>query len=160
MFDLPGDTRVLVNFSPQTKTDEKKTHGLIQVLKAGTVYFLITIGAGFVLEVIRFQVLALHISERFAEMMEIPNVLLATMIGARWVIDRFILPPLPGIRLGVGLVALSLMIVIEWTVLQTLQSLAVAGYITPEDAVLSTLPIGALGVFTVMPFLVGYRWES
>jgi len=149
-----------VTFSPETTTDEKKPHGLLQVLKAGTLYFLITIGAGFVLEVIRLQVVALHINERFAEMMEIPNVLLATMIGARWVIDRFILPPLPGIRLGVGLVALGLMVIIEWTLVQILQSLAVAGYITAHEAALSTLPIGALGVLTAMPFLVGYRWES
>ena len=149
-----------MTLSPETKTDKKWPHGLVQVLKAGTLYFLITIGAGFVLEVIRLQVIALHISERFAEMMEIPNVLLATMIGARWVIDRFILPPLPGIRLGVGLVALGLTVVMEWTLVQALEGLAVVGYITADNAVLSPLPIGALGVLTAMPFLVGYRWES
>lgn len=149
-----------MTFSAETQAGEKKSHGLMQVLKAGALYGLITIGAGFVLEVIRLQVVALHINERFAEMMEIPNVLLATMIGARWVIDRFILPPLPGIRLGVGLVALGLTGIMEWTLIQVLQSLAVAGYITPGEAVLSTLPIGALGVLTAMPFLVGYRWES
>lgn len=132
----------------------------MQVLKAGTLYFLITVGAGFVLEVIRLQVVALHINERLAEIMEIPSVLLATMIGARWVIDRFILPPLPGIRLGVGLVALGLMAVTEWTLIQVLQSLAVAGYIAPDDAAVPTLPVGALGVLTAMPFLVGYWWES
>lgn len=131
----------------------------MQVLTAGMLYFFVTFGAGFVLEVIRFQVVALHISERFAEMMEIPNVLLATMIGARWVIDRFILPPLPGIRLGVGLVALGLTVAMEWVLVQVLESLAVAGYITTDEAVLSTLPIGALGVLAAMPFLVGYRWE-
>lgn len=149
-----------MTFSPETMTDKKKPHGLMQVLKAGTLYFLITIGAGFVLEVIRLQVIALHINEWIAEILEIPNVLLATMIGARWVVGQFILPPLPGIRLGVGLVALSLMIVMEWIFLQVLQSLAVAGYITSQDAAVSTLPIGALGVLTAMPFLVGYRWES
>lgn len=149
-----------MTFSPETQADKKQAHGLLQVLKAGTLYFLITIGAGFVLEVIRLQVVALHINERFAEMMEIPSVLLATMIGARWVIDRFILPPLPGIRLGVGLVALALTVVAEWTLVQILESLAVAGYIAPDEAILSTLPMGALGVLTAMPFLVGYRWES
>ena len=144
---------------PHTTPDGTKPHGLVQVVKAGALYFLITIGAGFVLEVVRLQVVALHINEWIAEIMEIPSVLLATMIGARWVVDRFILPPLPGIRLGVGLVALCLMLITEWTVLQALQSLSVAGYLTPENAAIPALPIGALGVLTAMPFLVGYRWE-
>jgi ABC-type uncharacterized transport system permease subunit len=102
---------------------------------------------------------ALHVSERLAEMLEIPNVLLATITGARWVVDRFTLPPLPGIRLGVGLVALALMLIAEWTVIQALQSLSVEGYVTTQDAAVEPIPAGALGVLTVMPFLVGYRWE-
>ncbi len=137
----------------------ERPHGLVQVLKAGAMYFLVAVGAEFVLEIIRLQVVALHIGEKLAGMLEIPNVLLATMIGARWVVDRFTLPPLPGIRLGVGLVALCLMLISEWTVIQSLQSLSFEGYVTSQDAAVETIPIGALGVLTVMPFLVGYRWE-
>ncbi|NGZ59267.1 MAG: hypothetical protein CV081_02025 [Nitrospira sp. LK265] len=148
-----------VNSVPDKTPGSEKLHGLVQVLKAGTIYYLVAVGAEFVLEVIRLQVVALHIGEKLAEMLEIPNVLLATMIGARWVVDRFTLPPLPGIRLGVGLVALCLMLISEWTVIQTLQSLSFQGYITSQDAAVGTIPIGALGVLTVMPFLVGYRWE-
>ena len=156
----------LIGESPQhgtAKSDEarknERSHGLMQVLNAGALYFLITVGAGFVLEVISIQVVALHISGRVAEMMEIPNVLFATIIGAGWVVDRFILPPLPGIRLGVGLVALGFMLTSEWTVLQILQSLSAAGYITAQDTTIRTIPFDALGVLTVMPFLFGYRWE-
>lgn len=144
---------------PDKTPDSERLHGFVQVLKAGVIYFLIVVGAEFVLEVVRFQVVALHVNERLAEMLEIPNVLLATMIGARWVVDQFTLPPLPGIRLGVGLVALCLMLISEWTVIQALQSLSVEGYVTSQDAAVGTIPIGALGVLTVMPFLVGYRWE-
>ncbi|OQW37584.1 MAG: hypothetical protein A4E19_12960 [Nitrospira sp. SG-bin1] len=139
--------------------DGDRLHGLAQALKAGAIYFLIVVGAEFVLEVVRLQVVALHISARLAEMLEIPNVLLATIIGARWVVDRFTLPPLPGIRLGVGLVALCLVLVSEWTVVQALQILSVDGHVAAHDATIETIPIGALGVLTVMPFLVGYRWE-
>lgn len=144
---------------PDKTPGSEKLHGLGQVLKTGVIYFLVAVGAEFVLEVIRLQVVALHIGEKLAEILEIPNVLLATMIGARWVVDRFTLPPLPGIRLGVGLVALCLMLISEWTVIQALQSLSVEGYVTSQDAAVGTIPIGALGVLTVMPFLVGYRWE-
>jgi|CXWL01.1.fsa_nt_gi hypothetical protein len=142
----------------KTPADEKLPY-LMQIFTVGAVYFLIVAGAGFVLEVIRFQIVALHISEKVSEIMGIPNVLLASMIGARWVIDRFILPPLPGIRLGVGLVGLSLMLISEWTLLQAMQSLAISGYITAQVSAVPMLPIGALEVVTVMPFLVGYRWE-
>ena len=144
---------------PDEALKNERSHGLMQVLNAGALYFLITIGAGFVLEVIRLQVVALHINGRLAEMMEIPNVLFATIIGAGWVVDRFILPPLPGIRLGVGLVALCFMLTSEWTVFQVLHSLSSAGYVTDQDAAIRSIPFDALGVLTVMPFLVGYRWE-
>ena len=134
-------------------------HGLVQVLKAGTIYFLVAVGAEFVLEVVRLQVVALHVGERLAEMLEIPNVLLATIIGARWIVDRFTLPPLPGIRLGVGLVALMLLLIAEGTVILPLHGLTVSEYLAGRDSVVGVAPLGALGVLTVMPFLVGYRWE-
>lgn len=153
------DTIHPVTSLPDKTAAGEKLPALLQVAKAGTIYFLIVIGAGFVLEVVRLQVVGLHLSERIAAIMEIPNVLLATIIAARWVIDRFILPPLPGIRLGVGLVSLALMLIAEWTLLQAAQSLAVSGYITTQAAAVPTLPMGALGVLTTMPFLVGYRWE-
>ena len=144
---------------PDKMPGGESPHGLVQVLKAGAMYFLVAVGTECVLEVIRLQVVALHVGERLAEMLEIPNVLLATMIGARWVVDRFTLPPLPGVRLGVGLVALCFMLISEWTVIQALQSLSVEGYVNSQDAAIKTIPLGALGVLTGMPFLVGYRWE-
>lgn len=144
---------------PDKTPDGEKLHGLVQVLKAGTLYFLIAVGAEFVLEVIRLQVVALYVGERLAEMLEIPNVLLATIIGARWVVDRFTLPPLPGIRLSVGLVALILLLIVEGTVILPLHGISITEYLVGQDPVVGIAPLGALGVLTVMPFLVGYRWE-
>ncbi len=144
---------------PDKTPDGEKLHGLVQVLKAGTLYFLIAVGAEFVLEVIRLQVVALYVGERLAEMLEIPNVLLATIIGARWVVDRFTLPPLPGIRLSVGLVALILLLIVEGTVILPLHGILVTEYLAGQDSAVGIAPLGALGVLTVMPFLVGYRWE-
>jgi hypothetical protein len=144
---------------PEMTLDGERPHGLVQVVKAGTVYFLITLGAGFVLEVIRLQILALHVSERIAHAMEIPFHLLAMIIAARWAIDRFMLPPFPGIRLGVGLVALGLWLVMEGIVIFAFHGLSIDEFLATQDPVVGTLPIGALGVLTVMPFLVWYRWE-
>ncbi|GKS63006.1 hypothetical protein YTPLAS72_03100 [Nitrospira sp.] len=139
--------------------DEEQPHGLMQVLNAGAVYFLVALGAGVVLEIIRLQVVGLHLSERIAQMMEIPTHLLAVMIAARWAIDRFTLPPLPGVRLGVGLVALVFWVLMEWLIILPLHGLSLNEFLAAQRPVVGTVPIGALGVLTVMPFLVGYRWE-
>ncbi len=157
--DLIGEpTRHVMSVSEKTP-DEARLTGLVQVLKAGAVYFLIALGAGFVLEVIRLEVVALHFSTRMAQVMEIPSHLLAMIIAARWVINRFTLPPFPGIRLSVGFVALSLWLVMEWIIVLPFHGLSLDEYLAIQDPIVGTLPIGALGVLTVMPFLVGYRWD-
>ncbi|MBM4128054.1 MAG: hypothetical protein FJ247_12010 [Nitrospira sp.] len=137
----------------------EKPPGFVQVTKSGCLYFLITLGAGFVLEVIRLQVVALHVSEKVAGMLEIPNTLLATIIGARWAVDRCALPPLPGIRLGVGLIALVLWLIGEWAVVLPLHDLSLSEYLDKTESVAGIAPLGALAVLIVMPFLAGYRWE-
>ena len=147
------------NTTPESIPDEEQPRGLVQVLNAGAVYFLVALGAGCVLEIIRLQVVGLHLSERLAQIMEIPSHLLAMIIAARWVIDRFMLPPFPGLRLGVGLVALGLWLTMEWILVLPLHGLSLEEFLATKNQVIGTLPIVALGVLTVMPFLVGYRWE-
>ena len=157
--DLVGEPTRHVISVPEKIADEERPSALVQVLRAGAVYFLIALGAGFVLEVIRLQVVSLHFSTRMAQVMEIPSHLLAMIIAARWVIDRFTLPPFPGIRITVGFVALSLWLVMEWIMILPFHGLSLDEYLAIQDPVVGTLPIGALGVLTVMPFLVGYRWD-
>ncbi|MDH4153404.1 MAG: hypothetical protein OEV01_06420 [Nitrospira sp.] len=129
------------------------------VVRAGGVYFLVALGVGFVLEVVRLEVVALHISELIARLLEVPNTLLAMIIGAKWTIDRFKLPPLPRIRLGIGFVAFVLMILTESTVVLPLHGLTIDQYMTLQHAVAGMLPVGVLAVLTGMPLLVSYRWE-
>lgn len=129
------------------------------VVRAGGVYFLIALGVGFVLEVIRLEVVALHISELIARLMEVPDTLLAMIIGAQWTIDRFNLPPVPRIRLGIGFVAFVLMILMESTVVLPLHGLTIDQYMALQHAVVGMLPFGVLAGLTAMPLLVSYRWE-
>jgi hypothetical protein len=132
---------------------------LIQILRSGFVYFFVTLGAGFILEIIRLQVVALHVGGKIAGMLEIPNTLFATIIGARWAVDHFTLPPLPGIRLGVGLVALVLWLLGEWAIVLPLHGLSVSESFASHEPLTGIAPAGALAVLFVMPFLAGYRWE-
>jgi hypothetical protein len=144
---------------PDRATDGERTNDVVKILKAGAVYFLVALGAGVVLEVVRLEVVALHINEFIARLMETPTTILAMIIGANWVIDRFTLPPLPAVRLGVGSVALGFMILMECMVVLPLHGLSLGEYFTLQSSVVGTLPFSALGVLTVMPLLVGYRWE-
>ena len=148
----------MTSFSDPTPDHEKRPV-LAQVVRSGVIYFLVTLGSGVVLEVIRLQVVALHLSEKFAGMLEIPTTLLATIIGARWAVDHFTLPPLPGVRLGVGLVALILWLMGEWIVVLPLHGLSLSESFASREPIAGIAPIGALAVLIVMPFLAGYRWE-
>jgi hypothetical protein len=144
---------------PNPTSSRERQPVLVQVVTSGALYFLVTLGSGFVLEVIRLQVVALHIGEKIAGMLEIPNTLLAAIIGARWAVDRFALPPLPGIRLGVGLVALVLWLIGEWAVVLPLHSLSLSESFASREPIVGIVPTGALAVLVVMPLLAGYRWE-
>lgn len=129
------------------------------VVRAGGVYFLVALGVGFVLEIVRLEVIALHISELIARLLEVPNTLVAMIIGAKWTIDRFHLPPLPRIRLGIGFVAFVLMILTESAIVLPLHGLTIDEYMALQHAVVGVLPVGVLAVLTGMPLLVSYRWE-
>lgn len=134
--------------------------GLVRVVKAGVIYFLVTLGAGFALEFVRLELVALHFSEKLAGILEIPNVLLACMIGARWTVDRLTLPPLPSVRLGVGFVALSLVLIAHFMVVLPIRGLSYDEYVASQDLTSISASIGTLGVLTVMPFLVAHRWDA
>lgn len=133
---------------------------LVRIVKAGALYFLIALGAGFTLEFVRLELVALHFSERLAGILEIPNVLLATMIGARWAIGRLTLPPLPGVRLGVGFVALALTIITQFIVILPIRGISYDEYLASQNPTSISASIGTLGVLIVMPFLTAYRWDS
>lgn len=157
--DQTGEpTHPMTNIPAKIPEAQHKTRASL-VIRAGGVYFLIALGVGFVLEVVRLEVVALHISELIARLMEVPNTLVAMIIGAQWTIDRFKLPPLPRIRLGIGFVAFVLMMLTESTIVLPLHGLTIDQYMALQHAVVGMLPFGVLGVLTAMPLLVGYRWE-
>lgn len=143
---------------PDKTPDGKRPHSLVQILRAGAIYFVVALGTGFVLEFIRLELVALHFSERLAGILEIPNVLLATMFGARWAVDRLTLPPLPGVRLGVGFVALSLVLIAQFMIVLPIRGLSYAEYLASQDSTSISASIGTLGVLIVMPFLAAHRW--
>ncbi len=129
----------------------------MHTLKAGAAYFALVFGAGFVLGSIRVLWVVPRFGERTAELMETPLMLVVTVLAARWITRRLVAPPTRSTRLGVGFVALGLLLVAEFTVVFWLRGLTIDQYFASRDPVAGAAYIVMLGVFAMMPLLVGRR---
>ena len=66
------------------------------------------------------------------------------------------LPALSG-RLGTGCIALSLLLVAEFTLVLRLRGLSISQYLASRDPVSGTVYYLMLGVFAIVPLLVAKR---
>jgi hypothetical protein len=127
------------------------------VLRAGALYFVLVFTAGFVLGVMRMLLLVPRIGIRSAELLEMPFMAVAIFFAARWVIAREAVSPGRIVRVGMGLVALGLMVFVEFTVVLGIQDLTIADYVAHRDPIAGTAYLVMLGVFTIMPLLVARK---
>jgi hypothetical protein len=134
-----------------------KRKTVMQILKAGVLYFALVFAAGFALGTIRVLWIVPRWGARTAELMETPVMLGASLLAARWVVRRLGLPRAAAVRLGAGLLALGLLLLAEFGVALPLRGLTIGQYFATLDPVAGTVYFVALGVFAVMPLLVGRR---
>ena len=86
----------------------------MQILKAGVLYFALVFGAGFVLGTARTLWIVPRVGTRRAELMETPIMLVVTIVAARWIVLHFAVPSTPSSRLGMGCIALVLLLLAEF----------------------------------------------
>lgn len=129
----------------------------MQILKAGVLYFAIVFGTGFVLGPIRVLWLVPRFGTRMAELMEMPIMLVVMTFSAQWIVRRLAVPSAPLSRLGMGCVALLLVLFAEFTLVLWLRGLTITEYFATRDPVSGTVYYMMLGVFAIMPLLVGRR---
>jgi len=129
----------------------------MQILKAGVLYFALAFGAGFVLGPIRILWAAPRFGTRMAELMETPIMFVVTMVAAWWIVRRLAVPLTLPRRLGMGCIALGLLLVSEFTLVLWLRGLSIAEYLASRDPVSGTVYYVMLGVFAIMPLLVARR---
>ena len=129
----------------------------MSILKAGALYFALVFGAGFVLGTVRTVWVVPRFGTRMAELMETPIMLVVTMVAARWIVRRLAVPSVPSSRLGMGFVALGLMLVAEFGFVLWLRRLSIREYLATRDPVSGTVYYMMLGVFAIMPLLVARR---
>jgi len=132
----------------------------MQILKAGALYFALVFGAGFVLGPIRIWWAVPRFGTRMAELMESPIMLVVTIAAARWIVRRLAVPSKPSSRLGMGCVALGLMLIAEFTLVLWLRGLSIKQYLASRDPVSGTVYYLMLGLLALMPYLVTERCSA
>ena len=129
----------------------------MRILKSGLLYFALVFGAGFVFGIVRTLWVVPRFGARNAELLETPFMLAVIFLAARWMGRHRRLPSAPMARLGVGLVALGLLLAAELAVVLRLRGLTISGYIATRDPVAGMVYLLALGVFALAPLLVARR---
>jgi hypothetical protein len=129
----------------------------MRVLRAGVNYFALVFGAGFVLGAIRVPFLVPRLGVRVAELIEMPFMLVAVVLSARFIVQRFDLPAIASVRLGVGLLALGLLLSTELLLTLVLQAQTLGQFIASRDPVSGTVYLGLLVLFALMPTLVARK---
>jgi hypothetical protein len=92
-----------------------------------------------------------------AELLETPIMLVVTIFAARWIVRRLAVPFTAVSRLGMGFVALSLLLAAEFTLVLWLRGLSISEYLSSRDPVSGTVYYVMVGAFAIMPLLVDRR---
>lgn len=117
-------------------------------------YFGLVFAAGFALGTLRELVLLRWLSQRAAELAEMPVMLIVSFLAARFVVGRLRTADLPR-RLALGCVALGLLLAAEFLVVLRLRGLGLSEYLASRDPVAGTAYALSLLLFAFMPAIVG-----
>lgn len=131
---------------------------MIQVLKVSALYFAAVFAAGFGLGVVRTLWVSPALGTRAAELVEAPIMLLVVVLAARTLVRGHALAQWWQ-WLTVGMVALALLLAVEFTVVLWLRDLSIPEYCASLDPVSGTVYYVLLGIFAVMPLLM-FRQRS
>ncbi len=123
-------------------------------IKASLLYFVMVLGTGFVLGTIRVPFLVPWLGERYAELLEMPIMLVVIVLSARYVVRRFGVGPELAVRLQIGFAALALLVAAELLLATLLQDQSMAQYIASRDPVSGSVYLLVLVVFALMPALL------
>ena len=129
----------------------------MRILKAGALYFAFVFGTGFILGPIRLSWVVPRFGTRIAELLESPIMLVVMVASARSVVRRLAVPAAVSSRLGMGLVALVLMLIAEFGFVLWLRGMTFVQYLTGRDPVSGTVYYLMLGMMAVLPLLVTRR---
>ena len=94
---------------------------------------------GFVLGTIHTLWVVSRVGTRMAELMETPIMLVVTIVTARLLVLRLAVPSTPSAGLGMGCIALALLLVAEFGLVLWLRGLSIREYLATRDPVSGTV---------------------
>jgi len=124
----------------------------MRLIKPALVYFILIFATGFALAMIRIPFPVPRFGERWAELIELPFMVLASFLVARWLVQRFGLVTVMQC-IGTGLPALLMMVSAELAV-TLFQGQDLGDYLAGRDPVSGMAYLVSLLLFTAMPLLV------
>lgn len=121
-----------------------------RVVKAGLLYFFLVFLTGFLLGVIRILLIEPLIGVRWAELSEMPLMLIAIVLASRWVVQHEKLEDLAD-RLWVGGLALLFMLAMEVFLVLQLRDMSLQEMAASRDKVSGSVYLIMLCVFALFP---------
>jgi hypothetical protein len=131
-----------------------KACGILWSLRSGALYFAVVFGTGFALGPLRLLWAVPRFGQRVAELMEMPIMLVVVILAACRIVRRHAVPATVACRLGMGGVALTLLVAAELALASLLRGLSPREYVTQQDPVSGAVFLAVLGAFAAMPLLV------
>ena len=129
----------------------------MQTVKAGLLYFFMVFGAGFVLGPVRIIWAEPRFGTRMAELLEMPVMFVVIVLAARWIVGRLAIPPAAASRLGMGFLALALLLAAEFALVLKLRGMTISDYLANRDPVSGTAYYAMQGLFALMPAILARR---
>ncbi len=127
---------------------------MASICKSALLYFALVFGAGLMLAMIRIPWLSPRFGVRMAELIEMPVMLAVIFFAARWIVRRQDAPAAKDALLATGLIALGLLLLMEFTVVLWLQGLTINQAAANRDPVSGAAYALSLIVFAAMPLLM------
>ena len=122
-------------------------------MRAAATYFAIVFGTGFVLGPIRLLWLVPRVGVRAAELLEIPLMMVAIVLAARFTVRRF--PEVP--RLRAGVIALGMLLAAETGLGVALSGRSISQVLLDRDPISGSAYYAALAAFAIMPWWVSRK---
>lgn len=129
----------------------------MRIAMLGAAYFAIVFVLGFLLGILRVMWLEPLIGTRYAELAEMPLMIAASYLSARFLLSRTTRPLSRAGAVWLGVVALGLLLLFELTVVVAIRRLPITGYIGTRDYVSGTAYLISLMLFALMPMFVVTR---
>jgi len=117
------------------------------------VYFALVFSVGFLLGIVRVLALEPRLGERWSELAEMPVMLLAIILAARYIVRRFPSYERRGYLVS-GFVALLLLVLVEFSVVLGIRGLSITQYFAERDPLSGSVYVLMLIIFAVMPWLL------